>query len=173
MPLNLSGKGASGVNSKEQGKINEKVQGGTKQERRVITYLPPPRAKLDVKPLPDLVKEARREEVVYARCEDGEITLEGLPDVEALDPYNRQHSQQESFETHSPPRQAQNDVNYIVSGSSPTVVEHCSSSSTLEDEISVKLDEIIERYPRTRAAMSKVGSSRRSFLDAKLIIFNQ
>lgn len=28
MPLNLSGKGASGVNSKEQGKINEKVQGG-------------------------------------------------------------------------------------------------------------------------------------------------
>ncbi|KAF7975103.1 hypothetical protein HWV62_10379 [Athelia sp. TMB] len=154
MPINL-GSGKKGF-----GKSTEATGNETRIARRVVTYLPPPQAKPEVKPLPKLIEQAGREEIVYTDSGTGEDETPSrcLADIAEATGTNSEHASQQlgSRLTRCPSKspQHEDDTEFFESGSSPTLVEHRSSGS-FEEETSMKLESIIERYPQTRAAMRK------------------
>ena len=156
MPLNL------GIGKKGFEKSTEATGNETKVARRVVTYLPPPQAKPEVKPLPKLIKQAGQEEVVYTDGGTGEDETPDrcLADIAEATGTNSEHASQQlgSRLTQCPTSpQHEHGTEFFESSSSPTLVEHRSSGG-FEAETSMKLDGIIERYPQTRAFMRKVCS---------------
>ncbi|KZP20175.1 hypothetical protein FIBSPDRAFT_954788 [Athelia psychrophila] len=149
MPLNLGPGKGGGPGGKTEARDQKIDAFAGKPARRVVTYLPPPLAKPEVKSLPKLVES--REEVVYAGGEsDDDEPPDDFPgDASELTRVDHMHTSRDGssrIPSTPPGPQPKRSGESPALDSSPTVVG-------FNGEVSVKIDEIIERYPQTRAAM--------------------